>query len=398
MWTKELCHKKIVLKNIRLYNLAMTYRCHSSLLFWQKLIIVEKLNYFKQNNKNTMAYIQTQFLNFDAKIRLARFSENKTLREKRDKVLDKLESNFKNNFSENEIIPTYKTFDQGSYKMGTGIKPISGDFDIDVGIVIDVLKDQDTFTVKEWVRNALDGHTKCVKHFKPCVRVQYQIDDEPIYHVDLAVYVLDSSNGNDKMYLARGTNKDNSEWEDADPQGLMTLIQDKHSDKDKEQFKRIIRFLKRWKDNRFSSVHGKPTGIALTLCAYEWFYPHKNTVSLQYNDLKALKDLADSIVNKFDYVWDKDKNNWGYSITLNKPVAPYDNVFSKMSIIQMTNLRDELINLRDKLKNAIDEIDTHEACKIVWEALGKDNDFEVPAKVETAKKTNAPILTSASSA
>lgn len=129
-----------------------------------------------------MVNIQSEFISFHNKIKLS--DENSELREKRNILLDKLKKNI------SQDAASYTTFNQGSYAMGTGIKPEDGDFDIDVGLKFDIDHDNypDPVEVKKWVKNALDGHTKSVKIRRSCVTVTYQKDNDPIYHVDFAVY------------------------------------------------------------------------------------------------------------------------------------------------------------------------------------------------------------------
>jgi hypothetical protein len=85
--------------------------------------------------------------------------------------------------------------------LGTGNKPLNGDYDIDEGIIIKISKDDypDSVKVKKWVYDALYGHTKSVEIRRLCVIVFYQQDEEPLYHVDLAVYC----ESDDKIYLAK---------------------------------------------------------------------------------------------------------------------------------------------------------------------------------------------------
>ncbi|MBT9786732.1 hypothetical protein GPK98_16310 [[Clostridium] symbiosum] len=73
-----------------------------------------------------MVNIQSEFISFHNKIKLS--DENSELREKRNILLDKLKKNI------SQDAASYTTFNQGSYAMGTGIKPEDGDFDIDVGL------------------------------------------------------------------------------------------------------------------------------------------------------------------------------------------------------------------------------------------------------------------------
>ena len=82
-----------------------------------------------------MANVQRYMEQFHDAIKLGRFDENATLREKRDRVLQRLDSGLKKLFADRgEDPPHYDPSNQGSYEMGTGVKPRGGDFDIDVGL------------------------------------------------------------------------------------------------------------------------------------------------------------------------------------------------------------------------------------------------------------------------
>ena len=121
-----------------------------------------------------MAEIQKYLEEFNDAIRLKGYEENSTLREKRDIILDKLKDGIKSYFKEkDENPPQYVTFNQGSYKLGTGIKPLDGDYDIDVGIKFNIsISDyKDPVVVKKWVYESLKNHTKKVEIRRPCVTV-----------------------------------------------------------------------------------------------------------------------------------------------------------------------------------------------------------------------------------
>lgn len=84
-----------------------------------------------------MADLQTQFLGFHSAIRLGTYEENSFLRDKRDLIIEQLKSRLKE--KKDEGYPQYeRSFNQGSYALNTGIKPIrDGDYDIDVGVLLD---------------------------------------------------------------------------------------------------------------------------------------------------------------------------------------------------------------------------------------------------------------------
>ena len=97
--------------------------------------------------------------------------------------------------------------------MGTGIKPpVDGDFDIDQGIFFQVAAEDydDPVVLKERVHEALAGHTQSVQIRRPCVTVQYQVEEEPVYHVDLAVYSDRDRNedGEDRLSMGKPNSAD----------------------------------------------------------------------------------------------------------------------------------------------------------------------------------------------
>lgn len=92
--------------------------------------------------------LQPKFRTFHERIHLRRFSEDATLREKRDAVLARLRANCPRAFT---------SFNQGSYEMGTGVKPVNGDYDIDVGVVFELgsISSFEPRAVKRWVYDAV---------------------------------------------------------------------------------------------------------------------------------------------------------------------------------------------------------------------------------------------------
>lgn len=351
-----------------------------------------------------MADVQKYLIEFHDTIKQNRFKENEILREKRDRVLNCLKNNWDKVFEEMDIDPPkYEPpFDQGSYDLGTGNIPTKGDYDIDVGIIIKISKDDysDPVEVKEWIYKALEKHTESVKIKRPCITVHYQKDGEQIYHVDLAVYC----ESDDKIYLAKGkqhSNEENRVWEEADPHGLSQLIKEHYGDRDEDkQFRRIIRYLKRWKDVKFSQDgNAAPIGIGITIAAYYWFEPNKTLIDLfantyKYNDLEALSLFVQKIINNFTTVWQDGESVERLEVIL--PVVPNCDLFDKMTDSQMADFKEKLESLQKALKEAIAEAAPEEACKLLQKQFG--DDFEVPEKEDTAQKRNKATVSSSASA
>lgn len=320
-----------------------------------------------------MVNLQNEFIEFHDKIKLD--GENQVLREKRDILLNKL----KNNISDDAA--TYTTFNQGSYAMGTGIKPEDDDYDIDVGIRFSIDHDdyEDPIVPKKWVRDALDGHTKSVKIRRSCVTVTYQKDDEPIYHVDFAVYA--NSNADGKMYVAKGkefSDDENKFWEISEPQELIDTINGKYDDaEDRAQYKRTIRYLKKWKmHNSKLTGNGAPTGIAITVLAYNYFNVSKEydyfSSKYVYDDFSALYAFVETIKSSFVLAYSSEMEDFYHKISINLPVEPQNNLFDKMTENQMETLYQEVSTMLDKLNKVKEKGKKSEACEILVELFGAD--------------------------
>lgn len=319
-----------------------------------------------------MVNIQSEFIQFHEKIKLS--DENKELRKKRDILLDKLKEKISDKAS------SYTHFVQGSYAIGTGIKPTDGDYDIDVGLEFDIDKDDypDPVEIKKWVADALDGHTKSVKIRRSCVTVTYQQNNEPVYHVDFACYA--ANNGDNMLYIAKGkeySDAENRDWEPSDPKKLINLIKNKFSNEgERSQFKRVIRYMKKWKNEKFEVAgNAAPTGIAITALAYYLFSPEYKFDSLtgtrRYDDFTALKNFVQSILNKFirHYYASGEVH---FSISQSIPVKPYNDLFSKMTSAQQDDFHSKLTNLKSSLAEVENTDKKAEACKVLAKIFGDD--------------------------
>ena len=139
--------------------------------------------------------LQNQFKKFNENIRLSATKLDE-LREKRNKILDKLRAN--------EDLPSFEEFGQGSYRMGTEVKPIDKDYDIDVGLRFNVNKNdyEAPLTLKKQIRDILKNHTEYGAEIKtPCVTVTYKKDGETAYHVDIVTYTYEETTHTNEQLL-----------------------------------------------------------------------------------------------------------------------------------------------------------------------------------------------------
>ncbi|MBB6622388.1 nucleotidyltransferase [Clostridium gasigenes] len=344
-----------------------------------------------------MADIQKQLLDFHDEIKLGKYEESATLREKRDIITKKVENGLVKYFEDRgETVPTIDFFDQGSYAVDTGIVPKDADYDIDEGVIIGLNKEgyeSDPTCFKKVVRDIMKSHTKKDPKIKnPCVTITYTKDDEPQYHVDLPIYLKSSED--DNLYLSWGKEfsvSENKNWQISDPKGLNNHIRQAFSGDDKKQFKRVIRYLKKWKDVKFESEtsEGTPPSVALTIIASAKFNPIKEinivTGKEEHNDLKAMKELVDELKKLFEYKFCINEMEYLYVIEYELPVENKGNVFSKMTNKKMNSFYEKVVNLQVALQYAIDETDPHKACKELAKILG--DKLPIPDAVEDRYKT-----------
>jgi len=294
-----------------------------------------------------MVEVQQYFDEFHKKIRLS-MEENRTLREKRDIVCTKLADRLPQIFeAAGEDCPFFEFRDQGSYQMRTGTFPLNSDFDIDIGMYFEI--DPDAYHpvyLKQMVYKALKGHTREVRIRRPCVTVQYQQSGEPAYHVDIAIY-SDGSHSRDGIpRLALGKRRSGERfcrWEVSDALNLSREILGSYVGAELNQFRRLVRYLKRWKDVQFSpSGNEAPRGIALTVACREHFDAEFFRDGTP-DDLTALKNVVGGIMDSFTL-----RNlSWffggaSHAIQIKLPVVPYSNLCERMTPRHMRRFYEEL--------------------------------------------------------
>lgn len=326
--------------------------------------------------------LQNQFSKFHDKIKLGR--EDDSYREARTKdssILDDLRDEFKN-----AGYPIIDTFIQGSFSTHTGIKHPVADFDIDRAVVIDADNaPNDPVEVKKLVLKVLEKRGfKNARIKKPCVTADYINLN---LHIDIVIY----RKRGQQYELAVGklnSNVENREWSPAEPKKLIEHINNSSqyigsADLKIRQVKRLVRYVKRWRDEKFGQNVGKKVfSIGLTLMLKDKFRP-----SISYdgkvNDLQSLRDTISAILNA-NYFQSVDYGK--YKVNVQLPVQPYRNVFENSSIDTGTQLYNKLNSMLTKLDQALNEDSLCKQCEILQGLFG--DDFEVPEKEQdsNAKK------------
>lgn len=344
---------------------------------------------FSKNMDSKMPAVQKYFEDFHANIKLDNDDEKAKLREKRDTLLRALKANL------DDDVPEFESFNQGSYSMHTGVLPLDGNYDIDVGLIFDCKRDKypDPVVLKKKVRDALDTHGRTLAIRRPCVTVNYMRGDEVDYHVDLAIY---AKRDDGLLDIAKGKENSASDkrvWESSDPKELTSVICNAFTDYAQlAQYRRCIRYLKRWRNTQFTNG-GAPLSIALTVAAKSWFKPYFD-ISGKPCDLLAMTDWVKAMLAQFQ--WDSTDEGLHERLKVVLPVTPYTDVMAGMTKTQMATFKEKLEGLRDALSDAYDEDLPEDACKLLNKQFG--DDFKVPEKQETAKAARAPFISTGNSA
>lgn len=337
--------------------------------------------------------IQKYFKEFNKKIKMDYDVKNE-LKDKRDILLGILRNA--------DELPAFTEYNQGSYSMYLGVEPLDKEYDIDVGLRFHTdCSNYEPMDLKDKIYELLKDHTEYgAKIKKPCITVTYKEDGEAAYHVDLVVYTYeDKDDTSSQLFLARGKNSESDEtyWEKSDPVGLVNYVNDKYNGDefkdDREQFRRVIRYLKRWKNRRFSSSgNAEPPSIGITLIAVDKFESSKNYDYLEekyvYDDLDAVLNFAKEIKNLFTIKGISDSGRVLYNIEYYIPATlkfeTDTNIFKKMSDNYMTDFKEKIDSLVTDLENVKNETDEVEQCEKLRKIFG--DDFPVPEKKNAAKQ------------
>ncbi|OOV87853.1 nucleotidyltransferase domain-containing protein [Oceanospirillum linum] len=328
--------------------------------------------------------IQTHFNNFDKAIYLTGQSPGyKKAKEKDDSILNDL----KNRFIE-EGYPVVETFLQGSFSVNTAINSLEGDYDIDRALVIDAdSAPEDPVKPKDVALDVLKKRSfKNPKVKKPCVTADYLSIN---LHIDYTIYTRDSS-GNYKLAVGKlGSLAENKEWSPSDPKGLIDWINEasgygESSVSKRKQFKRLVRYMKRWRDVNFNEQSRKKLfSIGLTIMIKEQYQP--GYCSDVKDDLTALEQVVRNMLNagyiRQLYSYDQAL----YRLSVNLPKSPHRDVFQhKVGTLSEpgsdTNIgtlfRNKLTSLLSKLEEASSETDEIKQCGILNKVFG--DDFKIP--------------------
>lgn len=311
------------------------------------------------SRKNVSPELQRLFERFHRAIKLDENDERLKLRTKREVLLRTL----REKLAAHSL--AFDSFNQGSYAMRTGVVPKDGNYDIDIGLIFDCTKERfpNPVELKSLVFDALAGSRRRVAIRRACVTVTYGRFEVPEYHVDLAIYVR-ASDGS--LLLAKGRKNsapENCEWMPAAPFELTQYVLSKFSGTEQAQYRRCIRYLKRWRDENFSS--GAPVSIALTVAAAMWFKPKMGEDGTAV-DLEAIHCLVKQMLGNFG-------NNFDLGhLAVPLPGFPKIDLLSKLTSSQMAQFKLRLNNLESALSKCYGDVSLVEAADVLASHFGSE--------------------------
>lgn len=330
-------------------------------MYYHFLILVKK-------GDLRMAECHDLFNDFHAEIHLSS-TKKESLRTSRNAIRDKVKKYFKEDLKKK----TPLFYGQGSYMMNTTINPLDGEYDIDDGIYLEHLKDieeeqwEAPATVHNWIVNATKDHTSTPPVDKnTCVRVIYKAN----YHVDLPIYVKKEGQTPKLAHKTLG-------WIESDPKGFTTWFNDQVKEKG-DQLKRIVRFLKAWKDNKQGDTKF-PSGMVLTVLATNHYVN-----DYAENDDSALVATAKAIHEALS-------DNFSVS----RPIQPNEELLDNWSDTKKDNFLTKLEKLVSEGQAALEEDDKEKASKKWIKHFGDRFPKYEPPNEEEEKSNEALVTKSA---
>lgn len=253
---------------------------------------------------------------------------------------------------------TISTWLQGSYKYATLIKPVhSGEeYDVDVGVYFDWDDEQGAEPtprqLRDWVQTELLEYEKVCEELKKvaippkerCSRASYVRQ----FHIDTPVYHLNAVS--DVRRLACLSDK----WEYSDPKKLYKWFKDAVGGDDRDQLRRVVRYLKAWAAVSFDDApESRPSSIFLTVVVTE-----------AYQDLWAQRLLGldddDALVMVIKTLHDRLFDD-------REVINPVDDVedLNRMSLEAWEEFLPRLATLRDIAERA-DGAEDEAAAALIW--------------------------------
>jgi len=289
-----------------------------------------------------MANLHSEFITFHDRVAFTS-AKKESLRTARNAIRELIRKYFRENLK--VTIP--KFLGQGSYSMGTTVNPLDGEFDIDDGVYLQHLDENDDSewptpdTIHRWLVQATVGHTnENPLDKRTCVRLRYAGQ----YHVDLPSY----GQLNGEYLLAE---KGVKGWHRSDPLSLTVWFRE-HIKEQGEQLRRVVRYLKAWADFQSGRRSKMPSGLILTVLAVQKFKADER-------DDVSLSGTATTIFYAVYPIF-----------CVNNPVDPTEELTTRLTDEQKARFQDAVLDLAIRGAKAIDADDREESSKLWRSQLG----------------------------
>ncbi len=299
----------------------------------------------------------------------------KKLTTSRDALITTISGKFK---EAGRTIPVYQS--QGSYALDTINRPIADDYDLDHGIYLTHVPDNQNLTVADafyLIREAVKGQTSLPLPPKDtCVRVQYKAAaDTPAHHIDLAIYRQFANGAKKYAHEKKG-------WLDTDQKGFIELFKKKVAAT--AQLRPIVRVFKGWSDYNRKAVKF-PSGFHFTVCAMDCIaaFTDRHDQSLVVTADRILQRLRGYAA--------------GTAAPFNRPVTPFEDIFKDYEVNRLAGVIKQFEHLVREGKRALAEPDLGKAQRIWRDLLGDRFPAPPAGKVEDPGRVfGAPAILGAS--
>lgn len=311
-----------------------------------------------------MATLHKYYSEFNTTIKL-----NNDKKESLEKSIDSIKGKIIKYFKEekkDELQPTFNG--QGSFYMNTTVNPIPIydeekdknllKYDLDYGVYFLEKENENNKkkidTWHSWIYNAVDDHTNTPSKSKnTCVRVNFADG----HHIDLPIYYV-----KDDITKLGHKSKD---WIKSKPTEFTEWLNDEV--KKNQQLRKIVRFLKAWKNFRETKNTNLkfPSGFSLTILATN---NYKSDDNHDIAFLETVKNIHNKLKNNFE---------------CKRPTTPKnEDIFEDFSKTRKEDFMSALESLVNDLESAKEEKNYKKATEYLRKhfgerfPLGKDKDEE----------------------
>jgi hypothetical protein len=266
-----------------------------------------------------------------------------------------------NTFRENiEKIPEIKsrlfeTFLQGSYRIGTSIRPCNdNEFDVDVVISLN-LNDEtgDRMKPKEAV-DFIYNHLKSISIYQGklkkqprCIRIDYSGD----FHMDVV-----SAHYDKWMDILFVPNRKVEDWSETNPKGFIQWCVEQNK-KNNDKFSRIIKYLKWWRNNKFGKDSVVKSIILTTLIGENFSTDCSTDADSILGSVKNLNDLLEL---------------YYYVPNVPNPSLITENLAREWNHSNYITFKNSISSLFDSIKDAYEEEDLEKSIEKWRKVFGED--------------------------